>query len=237
MHRLRLAAALLAVLALVGCTLPKVPYERSSAQVKTIGVVTPGFPDGAVVFRASSVGHSFGLVGGLIEAGLQAARESQFKTVLEQQKFSVESQFLAGLTEALQARGYEVAAVPWSRSSGSYLERYPTTAPPKVDAYLDVVTRAYGYVSAGMGDSTPYRPYYEVRVRLVSAKGAVLMEDMVIYNPVLPGGVTSQAITVPPEPSHRFNDFEALVGNPSGAVKALAVATRQSAETIAKLLQ
>jgi hypothetical protein len=80
--------------------------------VKSIGVVSPHFPSGASVVRASSVGQSFGLVGGLVELGLQAGREAQFKTVLEQQKFSAESHFVASLTDALRARGYEVTIVP-----------------------------------------------------------------------------------------------------------------------------
>jgi hypothetical protein len=234
MQRFRWAAVLVTALWLAGCAGPKIPYDRSVAEVKRIGIVTPSFPDGASVVLASSIGQSFGLVGLLIDAGMQSDRESKFNTVLERYKFSVQDEFLQALAATLQARGYEVAMVPTARNGTDFLEHYPIG--PKVDAYLDLVTTNYGYVAAGISASTPYRPSFGVRARLVSAKGAaVLMQDAVVYNPIRP--VAVNAVTIAPEPAYGFKDFDALVLGGERAVKGLEAAARQSAETVGKLLQ
>jgi hypothetical protein len=227
------ATALLAVVVVAGCAAPKIPYERATADVKRIGIVTPRFSDSAAVVLASSPAHSFGLIGALVDAGIQATRDSQFNGVLERQKFSAKDQFLSALTATLQARGYEVAIVPVTRQGSDFLDRYPTQAPPKVDAYLDLVSMGYGYVAAGV--STPYRPSFGARARLVSAKGAVLMQDAVFYNAV--GPAAPQFVTIAPDPAHSFNSFDDLLANPALAMKGLEVAARQSADTIGKLLQ
>lgn len=145
MRRFGFVAFATGMLALLGaCSTPGIPYERSSAQVKTIGVVTPGFPDQPTVFLASNVGQSFGLIGGLIEAGMQSDRETKFKAILKDRKYAAHEHFLEALSAALQAQGYTVSRVAMSRKGTDFIEKYPTTAELKIDAYLDVVTMSFG---------------------------------------------------------------------------------------------
>jgi hypothetical protein len=74
-----------------------------------------------------------------------------------------------------------------------------------------------------------------MKARLVSVKdSSVLMQDLILYNPVAPA---SKAITVAPDPAYTFKDFDALVGNPGNAVQGLKTAADKSAETISQLLQ
>jgi hypothetical protein len=237
MRTLRIPALMgLVALSLIGCAAPEIPYDRAGAgDIKTIGILTPSFPDGPTVLLATTVGQSFGIIGNLIDAGMQANREATFRDLLQQQNFSAQDCFMHKLAESLSAAGYVVAVVPVAREGSDFTAHYPTEADPKVDAYLDVVATRYGYAAAGIRGSTPYRPQFMVRARLVSAKNSsILMQDAVIYNPInAPGHV----VTIPPDPAVSFADFDRLVADPPAAVKGLEFATEQSAVTVGKLLR
>ncbi len=229
------AVVIAAAMVLVGCaSQPEIPYDRAAkAQIRKIGIVTPAFPEASVVLL-NSVGSSFGLIGALADAGVQSSRDTTLKNLMQQQKFSAPDYFVERLNQGLRAAGYTVAMVPVKRDGSDFVEKYPSGAEP-VDAYLDLVTMAYGYIANGVGDSAPYRPRFIVRARLVSAKdSSVLMQDKVLYNPL---GPTDNTVTIPADPALQFKDFDALAASPQIAVKGLRVATEQSAQTIAKLLQ
>jgi hypothetical protein len=214
-----------------------VPYDRTTAaDIKTIGIVTPSYPEGPYVVLASNVGQSFGLVGALVEAGMQADRESRFKKAIAPHSFSVDQTCMGELTAALQAHGYTVVTVPQERPKTSFLEKYPSDQEPKVDAWLDLVIN-YGYIAAGIG-STPYRPTAYTSARLVRASdSAVLMQDLVIYNPVGPYGANQQAVTIAPDPAYQFADFTALAGDPALAVKGMQASLQESTKTVGQLLK
>jgi hypothetical protein len=220
---------------LAGCaSAPEIPFDRAAApNVKTIGIMTPGAPDGATVVLASSVGQSFGLVGALIDAGMQSARDSKVKDMLKQQSMSAPDNFVDAVKAGLEQHGYTVVSVPGARDRDDFAKTYPKET--GVDAFLDLVTTSYGYVAAGIGSATPYRPTYAAKVRLVGANGApVLLQDAVFYNPVRP---TNRTITVAPDAALQFKDFDALVADPTKAAEALRTAAEQSGATVAKLLR
>ncbi len=227
-----------AVLAVGGCAAPEIPFDRtSSPDIKTIGVITPAFPSGPTVALASSVGQSFGLIGALIDAGMQGNRETQFGQVIVGHNFAALDTFVATLGGELQKQGYSVTTVSLKHDKPDFLGHYPPpdeSSGTRVDAYLDIVVIGYGYVAAGIGSSTPYRPEMALRVRLVRAKDAsVLMQDMVIYNPI---GSPSKIVTIAPDPKYEFTDFDALMGSPDRAVEGVRTAIEESARTTIGLL-
>ena len=228
-------------LLLAGCASKPVPFDRSTAaSVKTIGLVTPSFPNSANVVLATSPGQSFGLIGALVDAGLQANRESRFREIVAAQQLSVPDNFKEVLHTTLAGAGYSVVAVDIADRSGtSFLPKYPQQSEPKVDAYLDIVTVSYGYVAAGVGSGAPYRPYYSIKAQLVSAKdGSLLMQDSIVFNAVGPTGATGiEAVTIAPNPQPNYTTFDALTADPTGAVEGLRIATRQTAEAVGKLLR
>jgi hypothetical protein len=240
MGGLRGAVAIAAVaLLLVGCAAAhEIPLDRASAgTIKTIGVVTPSFPDKSAVVLASSVGQSFGLIGALVDAGMRANREAKFDELMKQQNFSAQEIFLQDLRSGLEANGYVVTMIPLKRDKAEFETHYPNDDGTKVDAYLDLVTIGCGYVAAGIGSSTPYRPVFIVRARLVRAKdSSVLMQDVVAYNPVN-AGPNVRAITIPPDPAYSFTDFDTLVADPTKAAKGLQTAIEQSTQTVSTLLK
>lgn len=235
-HWYRALGAVLA-LTLAGCAgNPGVPYDRgASKDVKVIGLVTPYFPKTAGVVRASSAGQSFGLVGALVEAGLQSARESRFATTLASQSIDAQALFVNGIRESLVAEGYSVVDVPAARDSADYLEKYPEAAERPVDAYLDLFVGSYGYVAAGMGGSTPYRPFVTSGARLVQRKGGlVLMRDVVAYNPINAG---DKLVSIAPDPQYVFADSDALNEDPAKAAQGIRQSLQATTQSIATLLK
>jgi hypothetical protein len=226
---------LMALLGLAVCaTRPAVPFDRSTANIKTIGILTPAFPAGPKVVLASTVGQSFGLIGALIDAGMQANRDATFTSMLASQRFSAPDAFSAALAQAVKSEGYAVEMIPVTRDTDDLLTDYHVATNIKVDAYLDVAVAVYGYVAAGIGDAHPYRPVLGLYCRLVrAADGTVLMQDTVAYNPVNPRG---NIITISPDPTYTFVDFDSLASSPQQSEAGLEDAVARSAQSVAKLL-
>jgi hypothetical protein len=231
------AAVAAAVASVAGCVSnPEIPYDRSSASaVKSIGILAPSFPDGPTVVLASSVGQSFGLIGALVDAGMQSNRDSTFEHLLEGQRFSAQDTFVHYIAAGLRADGYRVVMIPVNRSKADFVASYPKGPANGVDAYLDIVAQGYGYIAAGISAKTPYRPDISLKARLVEAKdSSVLMQEAVAYNPV---SVTKDVITITPDAEYEFKDFDALVADPNKATTGLKMAMQHSAEMVATLLK
>lgn len=233
-------AGLLALgLVLAGCaSLQEIPYDRQAAgQIKTIGIITPHFPEDAQVVLATTVGQSLGLIGALVDAGMQAARDSDFNKIVAGANYSAKTEFLRRLSQGLEGQGYTLVTVDAARPKMDFLKTYPAAA---VDAYLDIVVSGYGYIAAGIGSDTPYRPYFMLKTRLVRATdSAVLMQDTVIYNPYIVQGNSqgANAVTVSPDPQYLFPTFTNLKANPELAMKGLRDAVDKSAEATFTLLR
>lgn len=233
----RFAAIFAACFLLAACaSQPIIPFDKSTAgTIKTIGVVTPNMPEQPSVWLASDIGQSFGLVGALIDAGLENKRGSDFWKEIDGANRPPRTSFNTALSDALTAQGYTVKAIDVKRST-DFLKTYPKDQ--GVDAYLDIsfVLRGYGYVAAGMHDATPYRPFAYVNCRLVRASdNAVLMQDVVVYNYVLPSGIITPGVSLSPDPAYNFVDFDALKANPPEATKGLHDSLKQVANAIANL--
>ncbi|HLJ62582.1 MAG TPA: hypothetical protein VKT70_00650 [Stellaceae bacterium] len=238
MYNLRCVVLLASLLALAACAgaPPEIPYDHSAAtDIHTIGFVTPRLPDGPYVILATSVGQNLGLIGALVDSSLRSNRESQFRDVLVQQNFSAREIFEQAVIAKLKAEGYAVSVIPVERQDAEFLEHYPTDREPKVDAYLDMFSIGYGYVAAGIGSSAPYRPGMRLQARLVGAKdAAVLMQDLVFYNPINPG---NNSISIAPDPAYQFADFDTLMADPVKATTGLRLAIEQTAQTTSALLK
>jgi hypothetical protein len=230
-------AAFAALLGLSACvTQPLVPYDRSiSADNKTIGLLSPGWPTGPSAVLASDMGQSFGLVGALVDATMQSNRERDLSHILDEQKVDANRIFIAGLTDMLKDEGYSVISVAAQRKGADFVKTYPAASANPVDSYLDISVLNYGYVAAGMGDSSPYRPWVMARVKLVRASDdKVLMEDMVAYNTIT---VIKNVITISPDPTYAFPSWSNLTADPKRAADGVSTSVHQSAESIGKLLK
>lgn len=227
-------------LGLSACATPEIPFDKSSAGIQRIGLLTPGFPSGPSVILASDPGQSFGLVGALVDVGLRSNRESRFKAILVNNSFEPSDDFWNDLVAQLQKDGYAVTRVPAYRDRSDFVKQIPA-APQPVDAYLDVVVDNYGYVAAGIGGDNPYRPFVFVQCKLVRASdSAILMQDRIAVNAVNQGAGgwgSSKLVTLSPDPAFAFPEMDDLTHNPKQAVEGTKSAFAQSTDEIGKLLK
>ncbi len=235
---MRALPGLLLMMGLAACAEPVIPYDRGAGTpVNAVGVLTPSWPGGPTALLATSPGQSFGLVGGLITLAVQSARDSRFRDSLAGQPFDGQSEFRTGLLAAVAARGYQVieVAAPTERTKfveGGYAGMAAQARP---DALLDCLVPIWGYIAAGIADSTPYRPYFTLRCRMVSAaSGAVLMRDTIIYNPVSP---TAGFVGLAPDPAYAFITSDDLMADPQKAVSGMRHSFERTADALGTLLK
>lgn len=233
----RAAVVVTALAMLAGCAnKPAIPYDQTSAgKIRTIGILTPAMPSGPTVHLNGTVGQSFGLVGALIDAGMESSRESDFEDVLASHQFDAEKLLVTNVKQSLEKQGYKVVDVPVTRQSKTeFMETYPTAS--GADAYLDIVVLSYGYIGGVIG-GTPYRPLFETEIRMVDADDAsVLMEDKVQYASMglrIPEGY----VKIAPDPKYTFDDFDTLTSQSDIAVEGLDVAFEKSADAMGTLLR
>jgi hypothetical protein len=208
------------------------PFERADAAPKAIGLAGDAVPEKAIAYEKASIGSNFGLVGALVDAGIQKSRQDAVNTALEGSGFKPETAIEARLASKLSDEGYKVTplATP-NRTKREFLVSYPSDK--GVDAYLDLVVLDYGYLASGAGE--PFRPTVSANVRLVSAKdpGKVLMENRIVYNGLLP---QKGVITLTPNPTYAFNNRAAMLSDPKRLAAGLEDALNQVADTAAKLV-
>ena len=237
MKLIKLGAALAALLTLAACAgQPEIPYDRTAATTnKTIGLLTPAWPSAPTSFLASSPGQSFGLIGALVDAGIQSGRETDLQLILTNQKVDANAEFIGVLTANLQAKGFTVVPVVADVKRGNYLKKYPAAGANTVDSYLDIAVFNYGYLAAGIGSDNPYRPWCAANVKLVRAPdGAVLMQDAVTYNSWIDAKNT---IKLSPDPDYAFAKWTDAKGAPEKTAQGVSVAAKKTADTIGDLLK
>ena len=235
----RAAATVVGCLLLTACAShpAAIPFDRSSAgDIKTIGVLTVSMYDKPTVKLATDIGQSFGLVGVMVNDELQNARNKAFWKSIEVDKNQPQTTFADALTASLRDHGFNVKSIYFARSNAKFLTQYPPVANTQVDAYLDVIFMGvgYGYIAAGMGDSTPYRPFVRLDFRLVRASdSSVLIQDTVFYNAI---NGSDKIVTLAADPAYTFVDFDALQADPKEALAGMNDSLRQTANAIGNLL-
>lgn len=239
--RLSSCVALLVALVLSGCAAaPQINLDPTKASgIKTIGVLTPAFPEKAgAEFWLKSAMPPPGLLGAAIVAGMRADRDKNLNAVIVQQGFSMQAAFLKALQASLQAQGFTIVMVPVKRKADEFLSRYPTGNGANVDAYLDVVVTDWGLVAGGISApaSDPYSPRLDVQVKLVNANdGSVLMQRTVADNPFEAAQQT--VVHVPPVDGLAPVPRGEIKDHPAAVVNDLRVASDATAATVARLLR
>jgi len=224
-----------ALLSLGACASPYVakPYDRGTAAVEQIAMIDDSAPPEPIAYEVASTGANFGLIGALVDAGIQESRQNAVNNAMKGAGFDAEATFEARMAAALDTHGYQVAVLPGSdRAKRVFLETY-AGAPDGTDAYLDIVLLHYGYLSAGAGQ--PFRPTAEATVRLVSvADGRTLMENRIAYNVMY---AQEGVITLSPNPEYAFRNRDEMLADPRRLAAGVEDALNQVAETAAKLLR
>lgn len=224
-----------AALTLAACASPYIatPYDRASAGVTEIALVDDSLPTKAIAYEVASVGSNFGLIGALVDAGIQLERQNAVNDALAGIQFDAETELESRLISALAAEGYTVAPLEsGERAKRDWLETYPG-ASSETDAYLDVAVIQYGYMSSGA--MQPFRPAVAAKIKLVRVSdGSTLMENQIIYNPL---NIVQGVITIAPNPAYAFDNRAALLAEPERMAAGIEDALNQVADTATQLLR
>ncbi|WP_242913789.1 hypothetical protein [Brevundimonas pishanensis] len=231
---LRQLAAIAALITLSACATPYVatPYERTQHNIRQVSLIDDSLPEDAIAFEVASVGSNFGLIGALVDAGIQASRRNAVNEALDSVSFDAETMLEQRLSSSLANLGYSVAPLTENtRTKYDFLKEYPDSA--TADALLDVAVQHYGYLSSGAGQ--PFRPSVAAKVRLVKASDkSTIMENIIYYNVLhAPDGT----ITLPPNPEYEFQNRDALLEDPQRLADGISDALNQVVATTVRLLQ
>ena len=227
---------IVAILCLGACASPYVakPYDRAMANVARIAIVDDSLPERAIAYEVASTASSFGLIGALVDAGIQGSRRDAVNAALDSVRFDAEQVMETRLVSALLVEGYAVAVMEnGPRPERDVLSVYPA-APAGADAYLDIAVTQYGYLSPGAGQ--PFRPHASAVVKLVSVSdgATVLAENVVVYNPI---GEPEGVITITPNEAYVFRNREQLLADPQRLAQGLTDALNDVADAAARLLR
>ena len=233
MMRTCVAVSALALLSACASNYVATPYVAGPEPIRTVAVADDSVPDNLSAWEVASLGSNFGLIGALINAGVQSSRQDALSDALETISFDAEDALERYVVDALAAQGVEATLLNGpQRQSRVFLADYPD-APQGTQAYLDVVLSDYGYISAGHGD--PWRPTADAMVRLVSVSdGRILMENRIAYNRMNP---PRGVITLAPNPEYVFDNREQMVSNPEHLANGIRDALERVAATAAGLMR
>lgn len=233
MIRATVAVSAMALLSACASNYVATPYVAGPDRLGRVAVADDSVPEQLIAAEIASIGSNFGLIGALINAGVQDSRQDALTSALGTISFDAENTLEGYMVEALAQKGIQATLLNGpQRERRVFLADYPD-APEGVEAYFDLVLTHYGYLSAGHGQ--PWRPTAEATVRLVSvAGGRVLLENRIAYNTMnAPRGV----ITLTPNPEYVFESREDMVSDPRRLAGGLQDAFQQIATTAATLIR
>lgn len=214
--------------ALAGCG-ARAPLDRGGAAgLGSIGIVSPAVAATPSVPTNLPLMLMFGSLGRFIDASLEAERDRRLAEALRSAGYRALERWTAHLTFALASAGYRPVVVPVARFDLDFLARYPTSP---VDAWLDTVVSKYGFVADT--PEGPYLAFAAVAIRLVDARGRVLVQERFVSNAVRP----FEAVPVPGPAAPRFAEVTGFAEDPDRAAEGVDAALAMMAAQVAAALR
>lgn len=207
------------------------PYTAPAGGLNSVAIADDSLPEQAIAGEAASTMSNFGLLGALIDAGVQASRKDRVNDALEAINYKPEEMFEAYLVEALAKKNIDAAVVEGpNRAKREFLADYPDAQGKQ--AILDFNVTAHGYVNAG---NQLWRPAVSADVRLVdAATGKTMMENRIVLNPIV---VQDGTITLSPNPDYVFQNREDMITQPERLAAGIDDALMRVADAAVSLMQ
>lgn len=178
---------------------------------------------------------AFGLVGGLIAAAELSAKGSGLTEAIKATGFDVAAHLRDATKIALeQDGGFAIKMIEGpARKPHAFLEDYKSVDSDS-DAILDMYVGLAGYWANS--HSTPYYPTLSVGVRVLDTHSkAVIYNAMFIYGPanVIPAGATR----ISPQTNFSKSNYDALLAQPDDLTGGLKYAIEKIAKALAQDLR
>jgi hypothetical protein len=163
-----LACIIAATTLLTGCaSLPKTDLASSNREkLHSIAMLDVTEPRGESVVNFGGAAGAFGLIGGLVQGGINANHTSTYTQHVASEKITFAPVVNDGLTTRLSSNGYEIVALHDQHAKLSSDGKSDDFSDVKTsaDAILSVWITSFGYVSPP--ESSDFIPWVVVRARL-----------------------------------------------------------------------
>jgi hypothetical protein len=228
---LRGALATLSVLSIAGCvSVPKVDLDQRASlrSVTVLKIVEPGV---VPVMNLGGPTGMFGLVGGLVQAGLNDQHTRAYTDLVKGRAVTFAPLLEDGLVASLETAGYRVARSDQKPSVQSD-NRTVDYSGIKVDtdSILHAWFTTFGYVSPP--NKMNFQPWVGVRVRVVdsaSKKDLYFKTFVCGYEPKLEG-----AVAIPVDAQYEYESYDKLAERLDHSVAGLRECEQSIVATVAR---
>lgn len=213
------ATSVCAVL-LSGCaSLPKTELDSANRQrLKSIALLQVTEPAGESVVNLGGAAAGFGLIGGLVQAGINTSHTNTYTKQIADKQVLFAPVVVDGITQKLSASGYVVVDLhdqkPKVASDGKS-DDY-SAIQTDADGILNVWFTSFGYVSPP--ETGDFIPWVVVRARLVDAK---TKQDMYFKTFACGWDIKGNSVHVISEPTYRYGSFDALTSAADQSVQGI----------------
>jgi len=229
-HGLRAACGCIAAMLLAACaTVPKVEMSQA-ASIRSVTVLRIVEPEVYPVVNLGGPTGMFGLVGGLVQAGLNDTHTKGYTEAVKTRQLAFAPPFEQEIADLLASAGYRVTRVdarPGLQPDGKSADYSGVRTDS--DAIVHVWFTALGYVSPP--NKMDFHPWVAVRARVVDTRSR---QDLYFKTFSCGWKLSNDSIVhVPSLPRYEYASYDALVQD----LDASAAGLRQCATDIAALMR
>lgn len=207
--RAGVAACGIGMLLLAGCA--SLPNSELAAQnrekLHSIALLQMNEPAAENVFNLGGAAGAFGLVGALVQVGINSSHTTTYTHKVAEQKIQFAPMARDGIVSRLTADGYQVVTLTDQKvklSTDGKSDDY-SAVHTDADAILNVWFASFGYVSPP--ESTDFVPWVVVRARLLDAK---TKQDMYYRTYACGYDIKANSVHIESDAAYRYGSFGKL---------------------------
>lgn len=204
-----LAISGICVTFLTGCaSLPKNDLTAQNREkLHSIAVLQVSEPRAENVWNLGGAAGAFGLVGGIVQAGINSSHSTTYTQKAASEKILFAPIVNDGIVSRLSSDGYQIVKLSDQKvklSADGKSDDY-SAIQTDADAILNVWFTSFGYVSPP--ESTDFMPWVVVRARLLDAK---TKQDMYFKTFACGYDIKANSVHIDAEATYRYGSFSKL---------------------------
>lgn len=204
------AGVIAATIVLTGCaSLPKTDLAANNREkLHSIAMLDVTEPRGESVVNLGGAAGAFGLIGGLVQGGINANHTSTYTQRVASEKIVFGPVVNDDLTTRLSSNGYEIVPLHGQHAKLSSDGKSDDFSDVKTDAdsILSVWVTSFGYVSPPQ--SSDFIPWVVVRARLLDSKSR---QDMYFKTFACGWDIKGNSVHVEADAKYRYGSFGTLI--------------------------